>query len=160
MCVMVELCLRIGFGSWIFVFGGGRLLMFCVFGFGVVQNYMNEAETGFTCIGVIIWLGFALSCKRKEGSSVMDRADAAALVEATGSRFSDLVLIGRGSFGDVYKGWVYGIFVILLFGYMHYVFCMILATLIDRHVILCVKIVGYYVLAFCVLISVELSTSR
>ncbi|WOH05915.1 hypothetical protein DCAR_0625338 [Daucus carota subsp. sativus] len=34
----------------------------------------------------------------------MDRADAAALVEATGSRFSDLVLIGRGSFGDVYKG--------------------------------------------------------
>ncbi|CAL5341975.1 unnamed protein product [Camellia sinensis] len=31
-------------------------------------------------------------------------ADAAALVEATGSRFSDLELIGRGSFGDVYKG--------------------------------------------------------
>uniref|UniRef100_A0A5B6YQ28 non-specific serine/threonine protein kinase n=1 Tax=Davidia involucrata TaxID=16924 RepID=A0A5B6YQ28_DAVIN len=31
-------------------------------------------------------------------------ADAAAIVEATGSRFSDLELIGRGSFGDVYKG--------------------------------------------------------
>ncbi|KAK3034987.1 hypothetical protein RJ639_033365 [Escallonia herrerae] len=31
-------------------------------------------------------------------------ADAAALVEASGSRFSDLELIGRGSFGDVYKG--------------------------------------------------------
>nr|XP_043620995.1 serine/threonine-protein kinase 24-like [Erigeron canadensis] len=30
--------------------------------------------------------------------------DAAALVEATGSRFSNLELIGRGSFGDVYKG--------------------------------------------------------
>ncbi|XP_052179219.1 uncharacterized protein LOC127792656 isoform X2 [Diospyros lotus] len=30
--------------------------------------------------------------------------DLAALVEATGSRFSDLELIGRGSFGDVYKG--------------------------------------------------------
>ncbi|XP_074365669.1 uncharacterized protein LOC141706747 isoform X2 [Apium graveolens] len=34
----------------------------------------------------------------------MDREDAAALVEATGSRFTDLELIGRGSFGDVYKG--------------------------------------------------------
>ncbi|KAA8526814.1 hypothetical protein F0562_008957 [Nyssa sinensis] len=31
-------------------------------------------------------------------------ADAAAIMEATGSRFSDLELIGRGSFGDVYKG--------------------------------------------------------
>ncbi|KAI3457434.1 hypothetical protein Pfo_014097 [Paulownia fortunei] len=31
-------------------------------------------------------------------------ADAAALVEASGSRFSNLELIGRGSFGDVYKG--------------------------------------------------------
>ncbi|KAG8364912.1 hypothetical protein BUALT_Bualt18G0047800 [Buddleja alternifolia] len=31
-------------------------------------------------------------------------ADTAALIEATGSRFSDLELIGRGSFGDVYKG--------------------------------------------------------
>ncbi|XP_076947932.1 uncharacterized protein LOC143620012 isoform X2 [Bidens hawaiensis] len=30
--------------------------------------------------------------------------DAAALMEATGSRFSNLELIGRGSFGDVYKG--------------------------------------------------------
>ncbi|KAM7498683.1 hypothetical protein LguiA_023097 [Lonicera macranthoides] len=30
-------------------------------------------------------------------------ADAASLVEVTGSRFSDLELIGRGSFGDVYK---------------------------------------------------------
>nr|GEV33159.1 protein kinase superfamily protein [Tanacetum cinerariifolium] len=29
--------------------------------------------------------------------------DAAALIEATGSRFADLQLIGRGSFGDVYK---------------------------------------------------------
>ncbi|CAH9108065.1 unnamed protein product [Cuscuta epithymum] len=31
-------------------------------------------------------------------------ADAALLIEASGSRFSDLELIGRGSFGDVYKG--------------------------------------------------------
>lgn len=30
-------------------------------------------------------------------------ADAAGLIEATGSRFSSLELIGRGSFGDVYK---------------------------------------------------------
>ncbi|KAL3849180.1 hypothetical protein ACJIZ3_011062 [Penstemon smallii] len=30
--------------------------------------------------------------------------DALALIEASGSRFSDLELIGRGSFGDVYKG--------------------------------------------------------
>ncbi|GER53846.1 kinase family protein [Striga asiatica] len=30
--------------------------------------------------------------------------DAAALMEASGSRFSNLELIGRGSFGDVYKG--------------------------------------------------------
>ncbi|KAL3652576.1 hypothetical protein CASFOL_002257 [Castilleja foliolosa] len=31
-------------------------------------------------------------------------ADAAALIEASGSKFSNLELIGRGSFGDVYKG--------------------------------------------------------
>ncbi|PIN15736.1 Serine/threonine protein kinase [Handroanthus impetiginosus] len=31
-------------------------------------------------------------------------ADAQALIEASGSRFRDLELIGRGSFGDVYKG--------------------------------------------------------
>ncbi|KAK9078239.1 hypothetical protein SSX86_002296 [Deinandra increscens subsp. villosa] len=31
-------------------------------------------------------------------------SDAAAIMEAAGSRFSDLELIGRGSFGDVYKG--------------------------------------------------------
>ncbi|KZV23239.1 serine/threonine-protein kinase sid1-like [Dorcoceras hygrometricum] len=31
-------------------------------------------------------------------------ADASALIEASGSRFCDLELIGRGSFGDVYKG--------------------------------------------------------
>ncbi|MFS7912136.1 putative protein kinase STE-STE20-YSK family [Helianthus anomalus] len=31
-------------------------------------------------------------------------ADAAAIMEAAGSRFSDLELIGRGSFGNVYKG--------------------------------------------------------
>ncbi|MFS7963858.1 putative methionyl aminopeptidase [Helianthus anomalus] len=30
--------------------------------------------------------------------------DVAAFIEATGSRFSNLELIGRGSFGDVYKG--------------------------------------------------------
>jgi len=29
--------------------------------------------------------------------------DVAALLETAGSRFSDLELIGRGSFGDVYK---------------------------------------------------------
>ncbi|KAL3503193.1 hypothetical protein ACH5RR_037642 [Cinchona calisaya] len=34
----------------------------------------------------------------------MEMADAAAFIEASGSRFSDLELIGRGSFGDVYKG--------------------------------------------------------
>ena len=33
-------------------------------------------------------------------------ADAAALAEATGSRFREVELIGRGSFGDVYKGYV------------------------------------------------------
>lgn len=32
-------------------------------------------------------------------------ADAAGLAEAAGSRFSSLELIGRGSFGDVYKGY-------------------------------------------------------
>ena len=32
-------------------------------------------------------------------------ADVAAFIEAAGSRFSDLELIGRGSFGDVYKGY-------------------------------------------------------
>lgn len=32
-------------------------------------------------------------------------SDAEALVEASGSRFCDLELIGRGSFGDVYKGY-------------------------------------------------------
>ncbi|KNA04975.1 hypothetical protein SOVF_194650, partial [Spinacia oleracea] len=31
-------------------------------------------------------------------------ADVAAFIEAAGSRFGDLELIGRGSFGDVYKG--------------------------------------------------------
>lgn len=30
--------------------------------------------------------------------------DAAAIAEAAGNRFSSLELIGRGSFGDVYKG--------------------------------------------------------
>jgi hypothetical protein len=30
--------------------------------------------------------------------------DLAGLVEATGSRFTSLELIGQGSFGDVYKG--------------------------------------------------------
>ncbi|XP_034212210.1 serine/threonine-protein kinase 26 isoform X2 [Prunus dulcis] len=34
----------------------------------------------------------------------MDMADVAGLAEAAGSRFSQLELIGRGSFGDVYKG--------------------------------------------------------
>ncbi|KAF3667924.1 Serine/threonine-protein kinase 24 [Capsicum annuum] len=38
-------------------------------------------------------------------------ADAAALIEASGSRFSDLELIGRGSFGDVYKGQDYFVLV-------------------------------------------------
>lgn len=32
-------------------------------------------------------------------------ADAAAIMEAAGSRFSSLELIGRGSFGDVFKGY-------------------------------------------------------
>lgn len=34
----------------------------------------------------------------------VEMADAAGLAEAAGSRFSSLELIGRGSFGDVYKG--------------------------------------------------------
>lgn len=34
----------------------------------------------------------------------MEMAEAAGLVEAAGARFSSLELIGRGSFGDVYKG--------------------------------------------------------
>ncbi|KAJ9537662.1 hypothetical protein OSB04_030395 [Centaurea solstitialis] len=34
----------------------------------------------------------------------VEMADLAAIMEAAGSRFSDLELIGRGSFGDVYKG--------------------------------------------------------
>ena len=34
----------------------------------------------------------------------MKMADTAGFVEAAGSRFSSLELIGRGSFGDVYKG--------------------------------------------------------
>ena len=33
-------------------------------------------------------------------------ADAASFMEAAGSRFTDLELIGRGSFGDVYKGYI------------------------------------------------------
>ena len=32
-------------------------------------------------------------------------ADVAGFIEAAGSRFSNLELIGRGSFGDVYKGY-------------------------------------------------------
>lgn len=35
---------------------------------------------------------------------LVEMADAVAIMEAAGSRFSDLELIGRGSFGDVYKG--------------------------------------------------------
>lgn len=31
-------------------------------------------------------------------------ADVAGFIEAAGSRFNNLELIGRGSFGDVYKG--------------------------------------------------------
>lgn len=34
-------------------------------------------------------------------------ADAAAIIEAAGSRFASLELIGRGSFGDVYKGYLH-----------------------------------------------------
>jgi len=33
----------------------------------------------------------------------IEMADAAGLMEAAGARFSSLELIGRGSFGDVYK---------------------------------------------------------
>lgn len=40
----------------------------------------------------------------EEGELYSGMADAAALIEVSGSRFSDLELIGRGSFGDVYKG--------------------------------------------------------
>lgn len=47
----------------------------------------------------------------------MEMADAAALVEATGSRFSDLELIGRGSFGDVYKGLVWEILLLFISSY-------------------------------------------
>lgn len=38
-------------------------------------------------------------------------ADVAAFIEAAGSRFGDLELIGRGSFGDVYKGYETNLFV-------------------------------------------------
>ncbi|XP_019154055.1 PREDICTED: germinal center kinase 1-like [Ipomoea nil] len=41
----------------------------------------------------------------EEGEPYFGMADAAALIEVSGSRFSDLELIGRGSFGDVYKGY-------------------------------------------------------
>nr|GMD90197.1 germinal center kinase 1-like isoform X1 [Ipomoea batatas] len=41
----------------------------------------------------------------EEGELYSGMADAAALIEVSGSRFSDLELIGRGSFGDVYKGY-------------------------------------------------------
>lgn len=37
-------------------------------------------------------------------------ADIAGFQEAAGSRFSQLELIGRGSFGDVYKAYVYAAF--------------------------------------------------
>ncbi|KAJ8759992.1 hypothetical protein K2173_010848 [Erythroxylum novogranatense] len=33
----------------------------------------------------------------------MDMADAEGLIEAAGNRFTSVELIGRGSFGDVYK---------------------------------------------------------
>lgn len=41
---------------------------------------------------------------RKDCTVLVKMADAAAIMDAAGSRFSDLELIGRGSFGDVYKG--------------------------------------------------------
>lgn len=48
---------------------------------------------------------FVLLAKRARESNLgMDMADVAGLAEAAGSRFSQLELIGRGSFGDVYKG--------------------------------------------------------
>jgi hypothetical protein len=37
----------------------------------------------------------------------IEMADAAGLMEAAGARFSSLELIGRGSFGDVYKAYVF-----------------------------------------------------
>ncbi|KAL4589067.1 hypothetical protein LXL04_001969 [Taraxacum kok-saghyz] len=42
--------------------------------------------------------------KHKGFTLLVEMADAVAIMEAAGSRFSDLELIGRGSFGDVYKG--------------------------------------------------------
>ena len=44
--------------------------------------------------------GFDLWCPR---SLYVEMADIAGLQEAAGSRFSQLELIGRGSFGEVYK---------------------------------------------------------
>ncbi|KAG5546198.1 hypothetical protein RHGRI_018395 [Rhododendron griersonianum] len=53
--------------------------------------------------GVIGLLSF-FSLEDEEGKYLYRRmADAAALAEVAGSRFSELELIGRGSFGDVYK---------------------------------------------------------
>lgn len=45
-------------------------------------------------------------CEGSEGL-LLRMADIAGLVEAAGARFSSLELIGQGSFGDVYKGYVY-----------------------------------------------------
>ncbi|KAL8087821.1 hypothetical protein AgCh_037817, partial [Apium graveolens] len=83
------------------------ILNFCFLWFGFwwcaefygCSGDLVYGESSDRLFGVFFNLSFG-----ERGSSFMDRADAAALVEATGSRFSDLELIGRGSFGDVYKG--------------------------------------------------------
>ena len=43
-------------------------------------------------------------CGQCERGECVEMADAAVIAEAAGNRFSQLELIGRGSFGDVYKG--------------------------------------------------------
>lgn len=41
--------------------------------------------------------------------------DVVGFVEVVGSRFSNLELIGRGLFGDVYKGYELVVFALILF---------------------------------------------
>lgn len=50
------------------------------------------------------WFGICIGSWMEEGELYEGMTDAAALIEVSGSRFSNLELIGRGSFGDVYKG--------------------------------------------------------
>lgn len=50
------------------------------------------------------FIGIGTEWAWRERDLCVNMAEAAAIMDATGSRFSSLELIGRGSFGDVYKG--------------------------------------------------------